>query len=206
MAGTDPRNKLLRKVIGAAATVLAAVLAAYITGAFGMVLSLINSHTKTDAPTPPQPSIIVSPIITNTNTVSVGEQSRAPGPKHQPSQLPTTSAGLSSDQEQVSRNPLDTKPPDPVPAKPATTPTSLSGICDAGPDRVAIHLVLPLMEDADLYADGQMCREQIPSKVNMTIFLANGTHHLVLKRDDESCSAYATVTSPENQQVILRCE
>jgi hypothetical protein len=88
----------------------------------------------------------------------------------------------------------------------AATPASSPGICDAGPHRAQVQLALPVTPGADLYADNQVCRENIPSESNMVIFLPQGTHHLVLRRGTVSCSADPTVPLPNEQPVIITCQ
>jgi len=101
--------------------------------------------------------------------------------------------------------PIPSKKPLRVDAAPAGLASPLN-ICDAGPGRTRVEVVLPVKPGADLYADNQICRADIPSTENMVIFLPQGTHHLVLKSGAKSCSADSTLPLPDGQPVIMECQ
>jgi hypothetical protein len=79
-------------------------------------------------------------------------------------------------------------------------------ICDAGPGRTRVEVVLRVKPGADLYADNHICRGNISSTENMVIFLPQGTHHLVLKSGAKTCPADPTLPLPDGQPVIMDCQ
>jgi hypothetical protein len=181
--------QLFGKVIGAIATVAVAI----ITGVFSLhqTPTLQNATQTTQQsvqPQAPPPTIVVAPNMPVTVTNNFSTSKPKPG-------APVGVELARQPQHQLVNNPAI---PD--------ASISAQGICDAGPHRVKVKLAVPVMPGANLYADDQVCKENVASEENMVIFLPQGTHHLVLKRGSLSCSADATLPLPNDPAVIFTCQ